>query len=148
VASVAGRSTESLALTMGIDGISHITFIASNLERTATLLCEGLGATEVYDSAKKNFSISREKFFTLGGVWLAVMEGKPVDRSYRHIAFKVGAADLPHLEVKLRSLGVEIQPSRPRVEGEGQSLYFYDFDNNLFELHTGTLEQRLRRYER
>ena len=133
---------------MGIDGISHITFMATDLERTANLLCRGLGATEVYDSTEKNFSVSREKFFMLGGVWLAVMEGKPVDRSYRHIAFKVSAADLPALEARLRLLGAEIQPSRPRVEGEGQSLYFHDFDNNLFELHTGTLEQRLERYRR
>ena len=133
-------------MTVAIDGISHITLIATDLERTANLLCQGLGAKEVYDSAAKNFSISREKFFTLGGVWLAVMEGKPVDRSYRHVAFKVDAADLPALEARLRSLGAEIQASRPRVEGEGQSLYFYDFDNNLFELHTGTLEQRLERY--
>ncbi|MBC8021917.1 MAG: FosX/FosE/FosI family fosfomycin resistance thiol transferase [Burkholderiales bacterium] len=131
-----------------MDGISHITFIATDLERTAKLLCQGLGAKEVYDSAERNFSVSREKFFTLGGVWLAVMEGKPVDRSYRHIAFKVNATDLPALEARLRSLGAEIQPSRPRVEGEGHSLYFYDFDNNLFELHSGTLEQRLQRYER
>jgi fosfomycin resistance protein FosX len=145
---VVGRSTRSLELTVSIDGISHITFLARDLERTANLLCEGLGATEVYDSSKRNFSISREKFFTLGGLWIAVMEGKAVERSYRHIAFKVSAADLPQLEAKLRSLGAEIQPSRPRVEGEGQSLYFYDFDNNLFELHTGTLEQRLQRYER
>jgi hypothetical protein len=33
----------------------------------------------------------------------------------------------------------------PRVEGEGRSLHFYD-DNHLFELHTGTLEERLERY--
>ena len=143
-----GRSTQSLELTVSIDGISHITFIATDLERTAKLLCQGLGAKEIYDSTEKNFSISREKFFMLGGVWLAVMEGKPVDRSYRHVAFKVNAAELPALEARLRSLGAEIQPSRPRVEGEGQSLYFYDFDNNLFELHTGTLEQRLQRYGR
>lgn len=143
-----GLVINTVELIVGIDGISHITFIASDLERTANLLCAGLGATEVYDSAKKNFSISREKFFTLGGVWLAVMEGEPVDRSYRHVAFKVTAAELPALEARLRSLGVEIQPSRSRVEGEGQSLYFYDFDNNLFELHAGTLEQRLERYER
>ena len=135
-------------MSAGIEGISHITIIASDLARTANLLCEGLGAREVYDSAGKNFSISREKFFTLGGVWLAVMEGQPVARSYRHIAFKVDATELPALEARLRSLGAEIQPTRPRVEGEGQSLYFYDFDNNLFELHTGTLEQRLERYKR
>ena len=33
-----------------------------------------------------------------------------------------------------------------RVEGEGSSLYFHDWDNHLFELHTGTLETRLERY--
>jgi hypothetical protein len=32
------------------------------------------------------------------------------------------------------------------VAGEGHSLYFYDYDNHMFELHTGTLEERLTRY--
>ncbi len=50
-------------------------------------------------------------------------------------------------QAKLEALGVEIRPPRGRIEGEGLSLYFYDFDNHLFELHTGTLEQRLARYE-
>ena len=31
-------------------------------------------------------------------------------------------------------------------EREGRSLYFYHFDNHLFELHTGTLDERLRSY--
>jgi fosfomycin resistance protein FosX len=131
---------------MAISGISHITFVVRDLDRMSRLLCEGLGAQEVYDSAPKNFSLSREKFFVLGGVWLAAMEGQPPERSYRHVAFKVHEEDLPLLESRLRSLGVEIKPPRPRVEGEGRSLYFYDFDNNLFELHTGTLEERLARY--
>jgi len=30
--------------------------------------------------------------------------------------------------------------------GEGRSIYFYDHDNHLFELHTGNLEERLARY--
>jgi catechol 2,3-dioxygenase-like lactoylglutathione lyase family enzyme len=134
--------------TVRIEGISHITFIVSDLGRMATLLCEGLGAEEVYDSAGRNFSHSREKFFLLGGVWLAAMEGKPTERSYRHVAFKVEVRALAAFEAKLRSLGVEVEASRPRVEGEGESLYFYDFDNNLFELHAGTLTQRLERYQR
>ena len=29
---------------------------------------------------------------------------------------------------------------------ERQSLSFHDFDNHLFELHTGTLDERLARY--
>jgi fosfomycin resistance protein FosX len=35
---------------------------------------------------------------------------------------------------------------RARFEGEGDPLYLYDYDNHLFELHTGTLEQRLTKY--
>lgn len=132
---------------MQIEAISHITFIVKDVERTANFLCEGLGASEVYDSKEKNFSLSREKFFILGGIWLAVMEGiPPAERTYRHLAFKVSSETLPLFEQRLRSLGLEVKPPRPRVEGEGESLYFYDYDNHLFELHTGTLEQRLRRY--
>ena len=37
---------------------------------------------------------------------------------------------------------------RDRVEGEGRSIYFYDHDNHLFELHTGTLEMRLESYRK
>jgi catechol 2,3-dioxygenase-like lactoylglutathione lyase family enzyme len=131
-----------------VQGISHLTFVVRDLDRMSKLLCEGLGAKEVYDSAGKDFSLSRERFFILGGVWLAAMEGQPTERSYRHVAFKVHEADLSLFEARLRCVGVEIRPARPRVEGEGLSLYFYDFDNNLFELHTGTLEQRLERYAR
>lgn len=132
---------------MVIEGISHVTFLVRDLDRMATFLCEGLGAEEVYDSQGRNFSTSREKFFVLGGVWIAAMEGEPLgERSYQHLAFKVSEQALPLFEQRLRMLGVEIKPPRPRVEGEGASLYFYDFDNHLFELHTGTLEDRLARY--
>ena len=121
--------------------------MVKNLERTRNFLCEGLGAEEVYDSKGKNYSISREKYFVLGGIWIAAIEGEPSpDRSYRHIAFKINENDLKKYEERLKAIGVEIKPSRIRVDGEGKSLYFYDFDNHLFELHTGTLEQRLKTY--
>ena len=130
-----------------IEAVSHITFIVQDVERMARFLCEGLGAQEIYDSKKKNYSLSREKFFVLGGTWLVAMEGiPPVECSYRHVAFKVSIGDLPAFENGLRALGVEVKPPRSRVEGEGESLYFYDFDNHLFELHTGTLGERLQRY--
>lgn len=130
-----------------MQGISHITFIVRDLERMATFLCEGLGAREIYDSAERNYSLSREKFFLLGGVWLAAMEGTPPEqRSYQHVAFRVDESELPAYRQRLEALGAEIRPERPRVEGEGLSLYVHDFDNHLFELHAGTLEQRLARY--
>ena len=72
-----------------IQGISHVTIIVKDLEKTARLFCDGLGAKEIYDSKEKNYSISREKFFTLGEVWLVAIEGEPQEKSYRHVAFKV-----------------------------------------------------------
>jgi len=141
-----GLDYHLLELAMTIQGISHLTFVVRDLDRTAELLSIGLGAKEVYDSKGMNFSLSREKFFLLGGIWLAFMEGELTERSYRHVAFEVAEEDLPSYEDRLRRLGIEIKVPRPRIEGEGRSLYFYDYDNNLFELHTGTLEQRLARY--
>lgn len=133
---------------MTIRGVNHLTFVVRDVDRTTALLVAGLGATEVYDSKDRQFSLSREKFILLGGVWLAFMQGEPSARSYRHVAFSVNETDLPKYEDRLRELGVEIKPPRPRVTGEGLSLYFYDYDNNLFELHAGTLEERLKRYTR
>lgn len=132
---------------MAISGISHLTFVVRDLARTARLLVEGLGAREVYDSGDVQHSLSREKFFVLGGVWIATMEGVPAtERSYRHVAFAVDADDLPAYRRRLEALGVDIRPPRPRIDGEGDSLYFHDYDDHLFELHSGTLEARLRAY--
>ncbi len=38
---------------------------------------------------------------------------------------------------RIENLGLEIKAGRKRVIGEGNSIYFYDYDNHLFELHTG-----------
>lgn len=128
-------------------GLSHITFIVRDLDRMTQIVMQVLGGRQVYDSGEETFSLSRERFFMVGDVWIAVMEGDPVDeRSYNHIAFKVSDADLPRAERAIRDLGLEVLSPRSRVEGEGQSIYFYDDDNHLLELHSGTLEQRLDRY--
>ena len=132
-----------------IEGLSHITFIAKDLERMKLLLVGALGGKEVYDSGDKQFSISREKFFEVGGIWIAVMEGDPLlEKTYNHVAFKVPANDLPRYRAAIEELGLSIREPRPRIDGEGLSLYFYDFDNHLFELHTGTLAERLTAYAR
>ena len=61
-----------------IEGISHVTFIVSDLERMTEFLSKVFDAEEVYASGDKTFSISREKFFLIGGVWVAIMEGDPL----------------------------------------------------------------------
>lgn len=132
---------------MPIEGISHITLVVRDLERTSRLLSDVFNAKEIYSSGDKTFSIAREKFFLIGGVWIAIMEGPPLaERTYNHIALKIPEDELELYKRRLENAGVEMREGRSRVEGEGQSLYFYDYDNHLFELHTGTLEQRLKTY--
>ncbi|WP_428845452.1 FosX/FosE/FosI family fosfomycin resistance hydrolase [Azotosporobacter soli] len=130
-----------------IQGISHITFIVADLERAAKFFKDVFDAKEVYASGEKTFSLSKERFFVIGGQWIALMEGDPLkERSYHHVAFQIAEDDFARYEERIVALGIERKRPRSRVDGEGRSLYFYDFDNHLFELHTGTLEKRLERY--
>ncbi|MGE5415439.1 MAG: FosX/FosE/FosI family fosfomycin resistance hydrolase [Acidobacteriota bacterium] len=130
-----------------IEGISHLTFIVKDLERSAQFFKAIFNAEEIYDSGENTFSLSKEKYLSMGGLWICIMEGESLsERTYNHIAFKIPDEELGMYEARIKALGLEIRPSRPRVEGEGQSLYFYDYDNHLFELHTGTLTERLARY--
>ena len=130
-----------------IEKLSHITFVVSDLERMTNLLTIVFDAAEIYSSGGKTFSIAKEKFFLINDIWIAIMEGQPLrDKTYNHLAFKIAEEDYEEYATRIRSLGLEVTEGRSRVEGEGKSLYFYDFDNHLFELHTGTLEERLARY--
>jgi fosfomycin resistance protein FosX len=130
-----------------IQGLSHLTFIVRDLDKMAQIITEVLGGEEVYSSGDNTFSSSREKFFVAGGIWIAIMEGESLlSRTYNHVAFKVSDKQMDAARLAVERLGLDVRPPRPRVEGEGQSLYFHDHDNHLFELHTGTLEERLVRY--
>ncbi len=132
-----------------IEGLSHITFVVSDMERTGQFLETVLDGREVYSSGDDTFSISRERFYLVGGLWIAIMEGAPLpDQTYNHVAFKITEDNFEKFAQRVKASGVEFRTSRPRISGEGRSLYFYDYDNHLFELHTGTLNQRLESYER
>ena len=130
-----------------IEGLSHVTFVVRDLERMTRILTGVFGAREVHASGEETFSVAREKFFQIGDLWIAVMEGEALpSRTYNHVAFKIQDAEFEAYEAKVKALGLEMRPPRLRVTGEGRSLYFYDDDNHLFELHTGTLVERLERY--
>lgn len=130
-----------------IQGLSHITFIVADLDRMEEILTRVLGARKVYDSGEDTFSLSKERFFDLAGLWIAAMEGEPLpSETYNHVAFKIDEADYDDYLERIAALGLKLREGRPRVEGEGRSIYFYDHDKHLFELHTGTLEARLKRY--
>lgn len=133
---------------MTIEGISHITLIVQDLERTGDFLSSILEAKEVYASGERTFSLSKERFFLLGGIWIAIMEGSCLsERTYNHIAFKIPGSQFENYKRRLEKANVEFREGRSRIKGEGLSLYFYDYDNHLFELHTGTLQERLHAYE-
>ena len=132
-----------------IEGLSHMTFIVRDLERMTAILTGVFDAREVYSSGEETFSTAREKFFQVGTLWIAIMEGEPLpSRTYNHVAFKIQESELEAYEARIKALGLEMRRPRPRVGGEGRSIYFYDDDNHLFELHTGTLAERLDRYVR
>ena len=131
-----------------IESISHITFVVSDLERMSDFLTRIFDAKERYSSDGREFSLSREKFFQIDGFWVAIMEGEALtEKSYNHIAFKIPESDYEKYLDRISCLGVEILDGRDRVKGEGRSIYFYDYDNHLFELHTGNLEDRLKLYK-
>lgn len=130
-----------------ISGISHLTFIVKDLNKAKTFFEKIFDAKEVYSSEDKYFSLSKEKFFLIGDIWIAIMEGEKLkEKTYNHIAFKIEEKEYESYMVKIKDLGLEILPPRKRVEGEGLSIYFYDFDNHLFELHAGELSDRINRY--
>ena len=77
------------------------------------------------------------------------MEGEPLrDKTYNHVAFKMAVEDYDNKLQRIQALGLEVREGRSRVVSEGRSIYFYDFDNHMFELHSGTLQDRLRRYDK
>ena len=132
-----------------IDGLSHITFIVSDLDKMEVISMKVLDAKKIYDSGDRTYSLSKERFFNIGGIWVATMEGEPLrDKTYNHVAFKMAVEDYDKKLQRIQALGLEVREGRSRVDGEGRSIYFYDFDNHMFELHSGTLQDRLRCYDK
>ncbi len=124
-----------------------MTFIVSDLDKMEIFLMTVFDAKKVYDSGENTFSISEERFFLVGDLWIGTMVGKALpSKTYNHVAFKIDNADYDKYLNRIETLGLELREGRSRVEGEGQSIYFYDYDNHMFELHTGTLDERLERY--
>lgn len=113
-----------------IEGLSHITFMVRDLKRMSHFLKTIFDAKEIYSSADKTFSISREKFFLIHDIWVAVMEGDPLsEKTYHHVAFKIPQEEFNNYIERVRALGIEVLEGRSRVSGEGNSLYFYGYDN-------------------
>lgn len=131
-----------------ITQLSHLTFLVKDLSQSKIFFELIFDAKEIYSSEEKQFSISKEKFFLIGTVWVCIMEGNSLsEKTYNHTAFYVSEEEFEEYVKRIKNLNLDVRPERSRVEGEGRSIYFYDYDNHLFELHTGTLAERLKRYQ-
>jgi catechol 2,3-dioxygenase-like lactoylglutathione lyase family enzyme len=129
------------------EALSHITFIVHDLDRMEEILTHVFLARKIYDSGTDSFSVSPERFFDIGGVWVATMLGDPLAaRTYNHVAFQMRPDEYEDRLARIKSLGLDVREGRSRIDGEGSSIYFYDDDNHMFELHSGTLEERLETY--
>lgn len=67
----------------------------------------------------------QRKIFLIAGLWICIMEGDSLqERTYNHIAFQIQSEEVDEYIERIKALGVEIKPERPRVEGEGRWIYF------------------------
>lgn len=120
--------------------ISHIALVVRDTARTAQLFEHVFGARAV--SLERERKGPPETYISIGGVWFVLVKGEPpASRSDDHIAFAVSENELDVVAEKLRNLGIESQMARAGTSAK--SLYFVDYDNHLFELHTGQLEREL-----
>ena len=130
-----------------ISGLSHMTFMVKDLDRAAEFWGKILGAKEVY--SREANSSPTVKYFLLNDLWIALNKGEPLpERTYNHIAFAISDSDFDMYIARIQDVGTEIDPGRTRRDGEGRSIYFYDFDNHMFELHTGSLVERMTHYSK
>lgn len=125
--------------------INHLTFSVSDLERSIVFYQSVLGAKLLLQSPTI-------VYFDLNGIWLALNEEKNIPRneinhSYTHIALSITEQDIPIWQEKLQKHQVRILPSRGRSTDEKDSIYFTDPDGHKFEVHTGTMMDRIQFYK-
>src|SRR3954449_10119554 len=119
-----------------LNSISHIALVVNDPARTAALLHDLFSARVV---ERKDEDGHLETFVRLGGTWL-VLVGASVQRTRTgdHIAFHATPDILEATFAKLQAMGRESIRAR-----SNRALYFFDYDDHVFELDTEDIDQEL-----
>jgi catechol 2,3-dioxygenase-like lactoylglutathione lyase family enzyme len=120
-----------------LKSISHLALVVKDPQRTAALF-QLLFAAEALERTDDDGHL--ETFMKLGGAWFVFVRA-PVERTRTgdHIAFSTTREALEATATKLQAMGHEFIRAR-----DDRALYFFDYDNHVFELDTEDLEQTLR----
>lgn len=117
-----------------ISGLNHITIAVSNVQTSLDFYTQILGFTGhvVWESGA---------YLSINGLWVCLSKDTPSPaQDYSHIAWSVEADKFEDIKRTLLSAGVRQWKTN---KSEGDSLYCLDPDGNKFEIHVGSLEQRL-----
>lgn len=119
-----------------LESISHIALVVKDPGRTAALFRE-LFSARVLERVDDEGHL--ETFVRLGGVWI-VLVGAPVERTRTgdHIAFRATPEILEATAVRLEAMGREFIRAR-----SNRALYFFDYDDHVFELDADDIDEEL-----
>jgi hypothetical protein len=119
-----------------LDTIGHIALTVKDSSRTATLF------KDLFDAAivtRKDADGHEETYVRLGRTWFVLVQAEVVrPRTGDHIAFSVSKSALLEIADKLKRMNVEFFLARSDT-----ALYFFDYDNHVFELDTTDLDREL-----
>jgi catechol 2,3-dioxygenase-like lactoylglutathione lyase family enzyme len=117
-----------------LHSLSHIALVVKDPPRTAALFHDLFSARVV---ERQDDAGHLETFVRLGGTWI-VLVGAPVQRARTgdHIAFSATPEILEATVAKLQTMGREFIRAR-----SNRVLYFFDYDDHVFELDTGELDE-------
>src|SRR5215475_14541227 len=121
-----------------LESISHIALVVNDPARTAALFHDLFSARVL---ERKDGDGHLETFVRLGGIWL-VLVGAPVQRARTgdHIAFHATPEVLEATVVRLEAMGREFIRAR-----SNKALYFFDYDDHVFELDADDADVELER---
>ncbi|MES1189793.1 MAG: hypothetical protein ABUS47_01815 [Steroidobacter sp.] len=119
-----------------LDAISHVALVVKDPVKTACLFKILFDSTVI---SRVDADSHEETFVRLGRTWFVLVKASVErQRTGDHVAFSVSKATLSACVDKLKALNHEFMLARADT-----ALYFFDYDNHVFELDTTDLAAEL-----